>query len=141
MLNKQILLILTFVLFLCGCYSDSRELPSSTLYSSTECEFVLDQLNFGLNTPDGKVSEEEWNKFVNNIITLQFPDGFTVIDAHGQWRGKNGEIIKENTKLVQIVHENKPEINNKIEKIVREYKTEFSQESVLRIVNCQEVRF
>ena len=141
MLNKQILPVLGFVLILCGCYPDGRELPSRNLYSATECEFVLHQLHFGMNTPDGEVSEEEWNRFVNGIITQQFPDGFTVIDARGQWRSKNGEIIKENTKLVQIVHENKPETNSKIEKIVREYKIKFSQEAVLRIVNCQKVQF
>src|SRR5690554_5547874 len=108
MVQKQVFLISVLLLILGGCYPTDSELSSRNLYHASECEFVLDQLHFGLDMPDGEVSEEEWNQFVEGVIARQFPNGFTVIDARGQWQGRDGEIIKEDTKLVQIVHENKP---------------------------------
>jgi hypothetical protein len=101
----------------------------------------LDQLYFGLKKPNGEVSEEEWNKFVDNVITQRFPNGFNVIDSYGQWRDNNGQIIKENTKLVQIAHENQLESNNNIKEIIKEYTEKFDQEAVLRITSCPHVNF
>ncbi|HEX3034411.1 MAG TPA: DUF3574 domain-containing protein [Thermodesulfobacteriota bacterium] len=140
MLQKQVFLILILLLILCSCYSTGGELGSRN-FDAAECEFVLDQLHFGLYTSDGEVSEEKWDQFVNDVIAKQFPNGFTVIDARGQWQGRNGKIIKENTKLVQIVHETESESDNKIKEIIGGYKVKFLQESVLRFTSCQEVKF
>jgi hypothetical protein len=94
-----------------------------------------------MNTPDGKVSEGEWNRFVNGVIVQKFPDGFTVLDAGGHWKSRTGTIIEEDTKMVQIIHKNGSESDKKIEEIIEEYKTRFSQEAVLRVRSCQEVKF
>ena len=32
------------------------------------------------------ISNAEFNRFVASEITSRFPDGLTVLDAHGQWR-------------------------------------------------------
>jgi hypothetical protein len=140
--QKQILIAVTFLLLiLCGCFSHDGELSSRNYYGADKCKFVLDQLYFGLKKPNGEVSEEEWNKFVDNVITQRFPNGFNVIDSYGQWRDNNGQIIKENTKLVQIAHENQLESNNNIKEIIKEYTEKFDQEAVLRITSCPHVNF
>ena len=55
-------------------------------------ERVHDRLFFGLGTPDGIVSDDAWVRFLAEIVTPRFPNGLTVVDANGQWRGL-GEIL------------------------------------------------
>ena len=142
MIRKQVLTAFAFpLLILFGCHAHDHGLSSTNYYAGDKCQFTLDQLYFGLKKPNGEVSEEEWNKFVDNVITQRFPDGFNVIDSYGQWRDNNGQIIKENTKLVQIAHENKLESNNRIKEIITEYKEQFDQEAVLRVTSCPQVQF
>jgi hypothetical protein len=141
MLQKQLLLVLIFLTTLFGCHTNNSGLSSSNYFGVDKCEFVLDQLYFGLKTPNGEVSKKEWELFVNNVIAQKFPNGFTVIDSYGQWLNKNGEIIKENTKVVQIIHENNPENSKMIDEVIAKYKTKFFQESVLRVTSCPWVKF
>ena len=50
------------------------------------------------------MSETAWARFVDREITPRFPDGFSVIDARGQWRDPDrNRIMREPSKLVQIV--------------------------------------
>jgi Protein of unknown function (DUF3574). len=135
------LAIVVFLLASCGCYYGDGGIHSRNYYNTTKCDFVLDQLYSGLRMPGGEISEEEWNRFVNDVITQRFPNGFTVIDGYGQWRNKNGEIIKEKTKVVQVLYRNGSKTDNSIDEIIEEYKTKFTQESVLRVTSCPEVIF
>jgi len=36
------------------------------------------------------VSEEDWQRFLNVEVTPRFPDGLTVYDVYGQYRGSDG---------------------------------------------------
>jgi len=98
--------------------------------------FIKSELYFGLSKPDGgAVTENEWDDFVKNYITPSFKEGITIIDAKGQWLSLNGEIVKENSKIVVIIHKDLKETYMAIEKIKEKYKKMFKQESVLE-VNC-----
>ena len=62
---------------------------------------VRSELYFGRLQPDGTVvSDAEWRTFVAEEITPRFPDGFTVFDALGQYRGRDGQIVSEPTKVL-----------------------------------------
>src|SRR5690242_19489944 len=63
------------------------------------------QLLFGRNVADQvRVTEAEWGDFVAREVTPRFPDGFTVLDAAGQWRdSRRGKIVHEGSKLIEIV--------------------------------------
>jgi hypothetical protein len=139
--QKLALLVFILSLILCGCHPSRGGLNSCGYQDPNKCEFILDQLYFGLETPNGEVSKEEWKLFVKDVIMKRFPDGFTVIDGYGQWRDKNGKIIEEKTKVVEIAHENNFEKNSNVKEIIEEYKTKFFQESVLRVTSCSRVRF
>ncbi len=136
----RILLLFLALLATSSCYTGDIESRSERDYAD-KCEFVFDQLYFGMNTPDGNVSEEEWKEFVDAVVSTKFPEGFTVIDGYGQWLSNNNEVIKENTRVLQIAHENRPEENRKVEEIIQAYKSEFEQEAVLRITTCSRVEF
>ncbi len=51
----------------------------------------------------GTVTDAQWAGFAATVIGRQFPDGFTVFDARGQWRNPaTGAVGSEPTKVVQI---------------------------------------
>lgn len=110
----------------------ARSLPAQVKIEN----FYRTELFFGRNKPDGtEVSEEEFSKFLKEIITREFPDGLTILDGIGQFRDANGEIIREKAKVLVLFYSSntRKQTNRKIERIRRAYKQEFQQESVLRV--------
>lgn len=97
-------------------------------------EAVQTNLYLGLALEDGgEVSEEAWRVFLAEEVTPRFPDGFTVIDAYGQWRDPSladAPIIREKTKLLIIVHPGTAETDKVVTEIKERYKKRFDQKSV-----------
>jgi hypothetical protein len=91
-------------------------------------------LYFGLDLPDGgMVSEEQWAGFLADVVTPRFPDGFTVLDAYGQWRDPeltDAPVIREETRIIIIVHPETSAAESAIGEIKSFYKTSFGQKSV-----------
>jgi hypothetical protein len=86
---------------------------------------------FGLRSPHAEVSEVQWKSFLAAQITSRFPAGLTVLASSGQWRDAQGTIISEDSRVVEIVHQDEADAATKIQAIARQYKNSFSQESVL----------
>ena len=61
-------------------------------------------LYFGLSRPKGSVSELEWQIFLRDEVTRRFPDGLTVWQAEGQWLNPAGNIDREQSKVLLLVH-------------------------------------
>jgi hypothetical protein len=57
--------------------------------------FVRTELYFGTAKPAGAVTEAEFKKFLDDVVTPLFPDGLTVIKGDGQFKGEDGVTIKE----------------------------------------------
>ena len=85
---------------------------------------------FGLQKPNGTVSELEWQEFLRDEVTARFPDGLTVWDAHGQWRTKSG-IDHERSKVLLLVHADSTAAGQAISTVISRYRAKFDQESVL----------
>lgn len=77
------------------------------------------------------VSETDWKGFVDREVATRFPAGFTVIDAVGQWRGENGEPVREPSKVLLIVLSGAPHEGERLAGLARAYKRQFHQQSVL----------
>lgn len=98
--------------------------------------FWRTELYFGRDKNDGTlVSDEEWNKFLDEIVTPKFPAGLTVLEGNGQYRLQNGTIVKERSKVLVLLYSPKTRLTNsrKINEIRNQYKKRFQQESVMRI--------
>lgn len=96
-----------------------------------------------MNKKDGTfVNEDEWDKFLSEEITPRFPQGFTSLQAIGQYQMASGVIVKENSRVIILLYPfNKRKIiSRKIEQIRNIYKKRFLQESVLRLDFPQVVR-
>ena len=116
---------------LCACAAAPlRPIPQA----GTACsDRRLDKMLFGMNSPDGPVGEAQWQLFLAETVTPRFPDGLTVYRAQGQWRGASGQIEREDSRVVEILHGDDAEGRKRIAEISVEYKRRFRQEAVLVI--------
>jgi hypothetical protein len=122
------------LLALAGCASSSLPIrPSAGACEAGDQSMVRDTLYFGRNRPNGgAVREAEWRRFLNEIITPRFPDGLTVVKATGQWRNASGQIEREASEVVTMLHSGDLIAQGKISEIIAEYRQRFDQEAVLR---------
>ena len=88
-------------------------------------------LYFGMSRPKGSVSELEWQIFLRDEVTRRFPDGFTVWAAEGQWQTPAGNIDREQTKVLLLVHADTPDARQGVQGIIHAYRKAFEQQSVL----------
>jgi hypothetical protein len=96
--------------------------------------FLRSELYFGRLKPDGSVvTDAEWRAFVVEHVTPRFPDGFTVLDAVGQYRTRAGELKTEPTKVLVIAHPPESRARAAIQELRDAYRRLFQQESVLLI--------
>jgi hypothetical protein len=98
--------------------------PSGIVYMRTT-------LYFGLARPAGTIREKQWKAFVREEVTLRFPQGFTVWEAQGQWQAANGQISRERSKVLLLVHSDTTPVRDSIVSLIASYKRRFQQESVL----------
>jgi Protein of unknown function (DUF3574) len=95
---------------------------------------VQDQLYFGLSVPDGgQISLAQWQAFLRDEVTPRFPQGLSVVEAAGQWRGNDGSIVQENSRVLTLVHADDKPNEAAIQAIMASYKSRFSQEAVMRL--------
>ena len=87
------------------------------------------------------VDAERWREFLANHVTPKFPDGFTVLEAYGQWRNPRGEIHVVPSRILVIVHPATPQADDAVETIRHEFKKQFNQVSVLRATAPAQVAF
>ena len=83
--------------------------------------------------PGGVVTPEEWQQFVAGEVTPRFPEGFTQWQASGQWLSKDGELEREPSRVVYVVHPDDTHSEDAIHDIIERYRVQFQQEAVLRV--------
>lgn len=139
-LGKISVLLITSLLFTGAVDSSLKEVRAQipTVPATSEIQtniLIQDELYFGRNRPEGEVSEEEFQKFLRTVVTPLFPDGLTVLNASGQFRGSAGKIIREKTKVVVLIYPYSYKNTRAIQEIINKYKQQFQQESVLRVTS------
>ena len=87
------------------------------------------EIYFGLRLAEGRtVSEDDWNKFLTEIVMPRFPDGLTVIDGVG--RSANAAKAVNPTKILVLVHPNVGDAPQRISEIKAEYRKRFGSSGV-----------
>jgi hypothetical protein len=109
---------------LSACATTSSQSPCH----AGEHQAVIDSLYFG----SGEVKPEQWQDFLATVITPRFPQGLTSWAAAGQWRNDAGEIEKESSYVLQLVHADTAQADSSIQEVVSMYKSQFHQRAVLR---------
>ncbi len=120
-------LLVAILVGLPGCATQS---PTSSLAPST----FADQAKGWIRTElyMGAVPAEDWKRFLADTVTPRFPDGFTVLDAYGQWRAPSGEIRSLPSRVLVLLHPPDTASETGIEEVRSEFKKRFGHISVLR---------
>jgi hypothetical protein len=110
---------------LAGCAAPSRPLPYACLLPS-EHRMLVAELFFGRAVPGrADVTAAEWTDFVDRTLAPHFPDGFTVFDAEGRWRG-----MGEKTIVVLIATRRAPDLASRLAAVIQASEQRFRQKSV-----------
>ncbi len=94
------------------------------------------ELAFGRNAGGiERVGDADWAAFLAEEVTPRFPDGLTVLDAAGQWRGRDGRMMEERSKLLWLVL---PRVGMEgaaaaVAPVAAAYRARFAQEGVVRV--------
>jgi len=109
---------------------------ATSVPTSPACEvgepFVRTELFFGLSRPGGRITERQFDRFVDAEVTPRFPDGLTLLSGEGQFRLADGEIVEERSKQLILLHGGEDIDSKEIEEIRSTYIAQFDQQSVLR---------
>jgi hypothetical protein len=129
--------LLLAALLATGCSSASvwRDLAGSR-------PAIDDRLYFGRSIPGGGlVSDSAWAGFLRDVVTPRFPAGLTAWRAQGQWRGDSGVIVREESFVVELIHDDDAAVDAAIDAIIESYRKAFGQESVMLVRTPARVRF
>jgi len=91
---------------------------------------------FGRSAPDRpEVSDADWNAFLAEVVTPAFPEGLTAYDGEGQWRGEDGRILRERSKVLVLVlpGTDPAAARARLRPLEEAWKSRFRQESVLTL--------
>ncbi|MFJ3880038.1 DUF3574 domain-containing protein [Streptomyces sp. NPDC090077] len=94
------------------------------------------RLHFAAQRPDGRepVGKGEFTRFLDREVTPAFPEGLTLGDAYGQWRGDDGAVVRGTGYEVVVRYPQKEadERGTRVERIRRAYAQQFPQHSAGR---------
>ena len=96
---------------------------------------VTERLYFGRNAGSTLVvTDSAWAVFLEHVIRVRMPAGFTFGGAEGGWQDSLGQRIREPSFVVELVHAaGSAGADSAIVAIIAEYKRRFNQRSVLRV--------
>jgi hypothetical protein len=98
----------------------------------SEQRILVAELFFGRDIKGrGLLTDAEWAEFAAQIVTPNFPDGFTVFDGEGQWRNpQTGHIARDPTKILLVAAKREPDLARRLSAVIDAYKSEFHQQSI-----------
>lgn len=133
--------LLLAVLCGAGCATGSRTgAGGASDWVRTELYFSPGEWTENAPAPE---TEAAWRGFLDREVTPRFPDGLTVVDVYGQWRGAaaGSPVLREHSRLLVVFHPRSAEADTKIEAIRAAWKQSRGEESVLWVSEPASVRF
>jgi hypothetical protein len=126
------------VIFLLGSVAQGQELACH----ESGKPMLRAEIYFGRNI-GGRlgVSERQWTEFLARELTARFPDGLTVIDGQGQWRGPSGAIVREPSKIVIVFVADEAPTRARIAAAAPPPQQRFQQDSVAVVTRAVCVAF
>jgi hypothetical protein len=114
-----------------GCVAiDARGTKTALACPAGEQSQDVAQMFFGRNIGQQLgVSDEDFTRFLDEVVTPRFPDGLTVQESQGRWLYK-GIDYHEPSKVVTLSLKT-PADRAKLAEIAAAYETRFHQDAVL----------
>jgi glycine/D-amino acid oxidase-like deaminating enzyme len=124
-------LALAAPLLLAGCNMEWQRVHTLACRADEQL-LARDVLYFGASIPGGgEVSPEAWLQFESDALTPAFPNGYTILPAHGLWRGADGDTAAETSRVVVVIHADTAVAAATLRDVVARYRDRFHQQSVL----------
>jgi hypothetical protein len=99
------------------------------------------ELTFGRNIGQTLgVSEADFARFLDEVVSPRFPDGFTVSDSQGRWLYR-GVVYNEPGKRLSLILPGHPDDRRKVGEIAAAYEDRFKQDAVLSMIQPTCVSF
>ena len=91
------------------------------------------QLFLGRDSPNGEVTEAQWQGFLDEVVAPRFKDGFTVLDADGFYLPEGAaEAEDEKSKILIVLYPDRQSGSLALQEIAAAYVERFEQQAVLR---------
>ena len=117
-----------------ACRTEPTAVPEPSIRAPVSADARMTLLFFGLSSRDGRgVSEQQWQDYVETVVTPNFPDGLTVLNAYGQYLTSDQQVASERTKVLLLIHADDRASDERIAAVIAHYKRRFDQDSVLRV--------
>lgn len=117
---------LIVMLGLAGCMSA----PMPVACPAGQAQLRTAQLFLGAGKP-AALTDRDLSRFVDQEVTPRFPDGVTVVDGGGQWKGSENRMIREASKVVLVVLPTTGTGHGKVEAVRTAYRTRFKREPIV----------
>jgi hypothetical protein len=100
--------------------------------AGTGTPVLLVDLFFGEAIPGrGDLTDGEWRQFLNDTVTANLPDGYTVMDANGAWMNpRTHATAREATKLLLVAVSDTPASLAAVARVRGAYQIRFQQQLV-----------
>ncbi|MFF5706056.1 DUF3574 domain-containing protein [Streptomyces sp. NPDC012794] len=74
--------------------------------AATGSAYISTHLYFGTGRHNGHppITEEQFNRFIADVVTPRFPSGLTLQEGRGQWRDKEGDINQERSYELTVMY-------------------------------------
>jgi hypothetical protein len=108
--------------------------PAPIVAPAGEEGWIVQRLYVGRDIPGGGVVDDAaWDAFLREEATPRFPDGLTTYATRGQWLGANGQVVREEAFVLEVMHPASAaaEGERKVREIAAAYRVRFRQEAVL----------
>lgn len=105
------------------------------IFSCSAQRMIETNLYFGQSKPGGgTITETEWTQFKEDHISKVFKEGSTIVNVTGNWYDpQNRKLITEPTYKIIYLYKRNKRLSIQIDSLRYWYKSQFQQQSVLRI--------
>lgn len=123
---------LVVLVLLAGCAASAPPPPQVPACPGGQTQGVLAEAFLGRNIGARPgVSAAAFRAFLDTEVTPRFPDGFSVADAQGQFRGADGVIVREGAFRLSVLLTEPGRQRAAVAEVASAYKARFRQEAVL----------
>jgi hypothetical protein len=96
----------------------------------------------GLHGREPSISEEAWLAFLDEVVTPEFPAGFSYAPLYGQWKGRASPApVRLDSMVIIILHPDTPEDRARVQAVRDGWNERYQHESVLWGITKAEVHF
>ena len=119
-------------------------LSASLLFTGCCCASHEDWREYrifcGMSRSDGAVSDAEWERFCDEYVTAEFPEGYTTMCATGYWKSDDASVtMREDSRIIVVLAPS--DAKEKVRRIARQYRRLFDQEAVLIVTTPADTEF